>query len=275
MRPIIDFHAHVLSKYSDWYEETHALVRRYNPAFYAQLDFFLSPVGVLADMDRCGIARACMIGDQAPDTHGVIPNDFIIEFSRSSERFLPFVVVNPNAHSPAEGELERFVKAGARVYGVKLTPPYNFYEPADPRLDRVYGMAQDLSIPALFHTGGSVFPNTQPKFGNPLLLEGVARKFPRLNIVMAHGGRPKWYAEADNLVLAHPNFYIDISGLPPKNLLKYFPNIPRFPEKYVFGSDWPVVPDRKENIETLETLGFSDEALDMILFGNAQRLLGI
>lgn len=32
--------------------------------------------------------------------------------------------------------------------------------------------------------------------------------------------------------------YMEISGLPVRNLLKYFPEFERNPDKIIFGSDW-------------------------------------
>lgn len=51
----------------------------------------------------------------------------------------------------------------------------------------------------------------------------------------------------------HKNAYIDITGLPPKKLLQYFPDLPRFADKFLFGTDWPSV-DMRRNAEAVAAL---------------------
>jgi len=41
------------------------------------------------------------------------------------------------------------------------------------------------------------------------------------------------------LLRRHPNVYLDISGIPPKTLLTYFPRLDEIAHKTLFGTDWP------------------------------------
>ena len=59
---------------------------------------------------------------------------------------------------------------------------------------------------------------------------------------MAHGGRPLWMNTAFFLIRRHPNVFLDISGIPPKTLLKYFPRLEEIASKTLFGTDWPAAP---------------------------------
>jgi len=77
------------------------------------------------------------------------------------------------------------------------------------------------------------------------------------------------------MVVRHPRVYIDISGLPPKNLLTYYPKMERLSEKFLFGSDFPGVPGLRRNLEALSRLGLSRAALENICHRNAVRLLGL
>jgi len=54
-----------------------------------------------------------------------------------------------------------------------------------------------------------------------------------------HGGRPLWMDTAFFLLRRHPNVYLDISGIPPRTLLKYFPRLDEIASKTLFGTDWP------------------------------------
>lgn len=76
------------------------------------------------------------------------------------------------------------------------------------------------------------------------------------------------------MVRLHKNIYIDVAGLPPQKLLEYFPDLERFAHKFVFGTDWPNV-DVKRNIEKINQLPISQEAIKRILGENAMEILAI
>jgi len=105
-------------------------------------------------------------------------------------------------------------------------------------------------------------------------LDDLAVDFPDLTIVMAHGGRGIWYDEALSLVRLHEHVYIDISGLPPKKLPDYFPDMERFAHKFLFGTDWPSV-DMQKNIQLINSLNMTPEATVQILGENARQILGL
>jgi hypothetical protein len=69
------------------------------------------------------------------------------------------------------------------------------------------------------------------------------------------------------LVRRHPNVHLDISGIPPKALLKYFPRLEEIAAKTLFGTDWPGpgVPDIMQNLDQFRALPLSDAAREQIL----------
>jgi predicted TIM-barrel fold metal-dependent hydrolase len=68
--------------------------------------------------------------------------------------------------------------------------------------------------------------------------------------------------------------YLEISSIPPQNLLNYFPDLERLADKVLWGSDWPgpMVPGMKANVERFLPLPLSDAAKQRILYDNAARL---
>jgi predicted TIM-barrel fold metal-dependent hydrolase len=76
------------------------------------------------------------------------------------------------------------------------------------------------------------------------------------------------------LLRRHPNVYLDISGIPPKTLLKYFPRLDEIAHKTLFGTDWPGpgVPDVKQNLEEFKALPMSAEMREQILSKTAASL---
>ena len=138
----------------------------------------------------------------------------------------------------------------------------------------LYARAEELGLPVMFHTGTSRFAGTRLRLAQPMLLDDVAVDFPRLPILMAHAGRGVWYEEAALLATLHENVYLEISGLPARNLERYFPRLERVAEKMVFGSDFPGLPSVAENIAIIRGL-FSSEVARKVLWDNGTRLLGL
>ncbi|HKD82786.1 MAG TPA: amidohydrolase family protein, partial [Candidatus Angelobacter sp.] len=162
---------------------------------------------------------------------------------------------------------------------IKIHPPHQLLFPNDylsgvKELEIIYRAAEANAIPVMFHTGTSIFPGARNKYGDPIYIDDVAVDFPRLKILLAHGGRPLWMNTAFFLIRRHPNVYLDISGIPPKTLLKYFPRLEEIAHKTLFGTDWPGpgVPDIKQNLEDFRALGLKPQLQDQIL---SKTALGI
>ena len=231
----------------------------------------MKPENLVDYLDENGVDYAVALGGLNPVTTGMITNEYVAELCANSERLIPFCNINPHLMSNPAPTLERCVREqGFR--GLKLYPTYQHFYPNDPVLYPIYAKAEELGIPVMLHTGSSVFRGSRMKYGDPLFLDDVAVDFPRLNIVQAHSGRGVWYDHAFFLARQHPNVYLEISGLPPKKLLTYFPRLPELTDKVIFGSDWPG-PEIRDNIDMVRALPLDETAVANILGGNAARLL--
>jgi hypothetical protein len=268
---VIDFHFHV-AKYHMWKPWVHEYMRSINPKIYKDFNAFMTPKNILKLLDSEGIDFAVLLAENAPLTTGVVENEFIVEFCHESERLIPFASINPVADSNPSETLVKLVKDYG-MKGLKLLPPYQHFYPNDAAIYKLYEKAQELEIPVVFHTGTSIFQKARLKYANPLHLDDVAVDFPDLTIVQAHGGRSLWYDTALFLVKRHKNVYIDISGLPPQNLLKYFPDLEKIADKVIFGSDWPGVSSIRKNIEVILKLPLKEEAKRKIVGENAKKIL--
>jgi predicted TIM-barrel fold metal-dependent hydrolase len=84
---------------------------------------------------------------------------------------------------------------------------------------------------------------------------------------MAHGGRPIWMQTAFFLLRRHRNIHLDISGIPPKQLLTYFPRLEEIAQKTLFGTDWPSpgIPDIKQNLDQFQALDLPTEMKEQVL----------
>ncbi|MFQ6038413.1 MAG: amidohydrolase family protein [Candidatus Aminicenantales bacterium] len=270
--PVIDFHVHIGLK-EHWHEWVHRFQKEADSEFYTRYQDMTDPETFARYVVGQGISRAVILPEISPITTGIVSNEYVLNFTRGREVYIPFGTVNPSLATHPHLELKRLIREGVR--GVKLYPSYNRFFPDDSRLYPLYEVARDEGIPVLIHTGSSVFEGALVKYANPLHLDEVARRFPGLILVMAHSGRGLWYREAAFLARLHEHLYCEISGLPPKKLLEYFPDLERNADKFLFGSDWPGIQSIASNIQDIKSLPIRTESIEKILYRNAARILGL
>jgi predicted TIM-barrel fold metal-dependent hydrolase len=270
---IIDFHTHLLKK-----EMANPTMIQFlesvNPEFYRRIEAFADDPGLFAGYLRDqGVSHAVVLPEWAPATSAFVSTEDVVAYCQGQEMLLPFASLNPNAHRDLAAQLDYYVQ-DCGVRGLKLLPSYQFFFPNEPRLYPLYAKAQELDIPVIFHVGSSVFKGTRIKYCDPILLDDVAVDFPDLKIVMAHSGRGFWYEQCFFLSRLHRNVFMDITGLPPQNLLRYFPDLDKNTDKIIFGSDWPAMPtDIRDNVDAIQALPLSDRTIQGMLYRNAHRLL--
>jgi len=241
------------------------------------------PRSLLDHLDAVGVERACLINYVAPEVMGFTEdvNRFVGEFARQDrKRLIPFGSVHPKRSKNPKRDVERLASKW-EMGGMKIHPPHQLF-PANgyvdgrlPALRTIYRTAEQLAMPVMIHTGTSIFPGARSRFGDPMALDDVAQDFPDLTILMAHGGRPLWCDTAFYLLRRHPNVVLDISSIPPRRLLEWFPRLEEVSEKVVFGSDWPGpgIPGIREEIEGLRSLPLKATTVDRILRTNAAKLV--
>ena len=239
-----------------------------------------SPESVLRFFDAEGIERACCINYVSPDVMGFTRevNDWIADFTRAHrDRLLPVGSVNPLHELNVRDEIRRVLDLGMRM--IKIHPPHQLFSPNAYRgelwqLAEVYRECEARGVPVMFHTGTSVFPRARNVFADPMPIDDVAVDFPRLPIILAHAGRPLHGETAFFLARRHPNVHLDLSGIPPKSLPRYVPNLARIADKVLWGTDWPApgVVSPRRNVEEFRALGLGDEIERHVLSENARRL---
>jgi len=270
---IIDFHTHYVKKEllnPTWL----SFLESINPEFFAKMDdFSKNPDPFITYLKTQGVRYAVVLPECAPATSGFVPTEEVIQYCRGQEMLIPFTSMNPNVHSDLALKLQFYVE-NCGIKGLKLHPSYQFFYPNESRLYPLYATAQELGIPIIFHIGSSIFKGTRLKYCDPIYLDDLAVDFPDLKIIMAHSGRGFWYDECFSLSRLHQNVYMDITGLPPQNLLSYFPDLEKNSEKVLFGSDWPTMPTGiAKNIEAIKSLPLSERAIEAILCKNARKIL--
>jgi len=279
---ITDVHVHV-EPYRTLHAEVLASMRTNTPGFGDLARFMDDPRVFLDLLDAADVERACLINYVAPEVMGLKEdvNAFVAEYARADrKRLIPFGSVHPKRSKDPKRDVERLASK-FEIGGLKIHPPHQLFaanayaEGRMPALRTIYKTAERLGLPVTVHTGTSVFPGARSKYGDPMALDDVAQDFPDLTLIMAHGGRPLWCDTAFYLVRRHPNLYLDISSIPPKRLLEWFPRLEAIADKVLFGSDWPGpgVPGIREEIEAIRMLPLSPDLREKLFSTNARRIL--
>jgi predicted TIM-barrel fold metal-dependent hydrolase len=162
---------------------------------------------------------------------------------------------------------------------------YDGLSPSDPVLDPYFALAESQDVPACVHMGMSLSGITQdaPKFrvslGNPLLLEEMLNRHPKLRVWIAHMGFP-FLQETYGILGVYPQVYADLSASWLGTRESFYANLRQeivqgCGKQIMFGSDQMTWPDAIGiAIEWIEQADFlTAEQKRDILYNNAAKFL--
>jgi len=243
----------------------------------------------VAEMERYNIVKAM----------GFAPLDMVKMWTSAAPGRIIGGIQFPNFHNPGNPtavtewpdlELLRaeYESGNLSVMG-EITAQYSGVAPNDPQLEPYFALAEELDIPVCIHCAlgppGSPYdsqPNLRAAIGNPLLLEDVLIRHPKLRIYIAHAGHP-YLEETKAIMWLYPNVYADISVLnwlfPREDFFDYLRSLIRsgFGKRIMYGSDQMIWPDAVGmSIESIESADFlTEEQKRDIFYNNAVRFLGL
>jgi predicted TIM-barrel fold metal-dependent hydrolase len=190
----------------------------------------------------------------------------------------------PAAHA---AELEAAVKRGETQIFAEITAQYRGFAPDDPSLEPFYAMAERLDVPVGIHMGYGapggpywIYPKYRAALGNPLLLEDLLVRHPKMRVYVMHAGMPM-VDEMIMLMNAHPQVFVDISadnwGVPRAEFDGILRRLVQagYGKRIMFGSDQMVWPDSIPiAIGSVTQASFLTPAQKRdILYNNAARFL--
>jgi len=248
------------------------------PALYPSTGDYMKDV--LAEMERLNVT-AVVFGD---------PKSVQKWKDAAPARIIPGTSFS-NGMAPGQrvalDELRKdFSSGGFKVMG-EIGLQYEGISPSDPSVDSYFALAEELDIPVAIHmgTGGSGRANvTMPKFrgsmGNPLLLEELLARHPKLRVQVMHAGYPM-IEEMLTLLQANSHVYVDVAGLiwsyPIKEVNRYIERLVDggFEDRVMFGTDqllWPKL--MAYSISVIQNADYlTPQQKRDILYNNAARFL--
>lgn len=231
---------------------------------------------MIREMDEAGITKAVIPARKTNPSFGIVKNEDVGLFLEVyPERFIGFMGVDPHDGESALEEIYfRIVDGpftGIIMECGMVQPP--LYADA-PEVFPIYELCQSRNIPVILLNGANAGPDIS--YSAPISVDHVAAAFPKLKIIVSHGGWP-WVTEMLHVAWRRPNIYIS-----PDMYMVNFPGWQDYVtaanyvlrDRFLFGTAYPFVPF-KEGIRFLETCGVMKERIPDILYYNAARLLNL
>ncbi|MEP7006060.1 MAG: amidohydrolase family protein [Sphingomonas bacterium] len=187
---------------------------------------------------------------------------------------------------PSIDRLRTLHKAGQLAVLGEIGSEYDGVSPDDSRLEPYFALAEELDIPVAIHMGpgppGAAYLGMpfKMRLTDPLLLEDVLGRHPRLRIYVMHAGWPM-IDRMIALLYAHPQVYVDTGVIdytqPRAEFWLYLKRLvdAGYGKRVMFGSDQMVWPDAiPAALSAIETAPFLSAAQKRdILYNNAARFL--
>ncbi len=261
--PVIDIHTHV---FPDDVARAAMPTMEENAGVRAAFDGTIG--GLRASMRVSGIDVSVLqpVATRPSQVRSI--NDWVA--SCVAEDIVAFGSIHPDFDDSAS-ELARLRSLGMR--GVKLHPEFQACSPTDERMKPIYEavLANDLIV--LFHAGLDIAIDTLR--GTPSALADVARTYPGMRMILAHMGGFRLWDDVERHIIGLP-VYLDTSyslgHMPPERFIELVRA--HGTDRVLFGTDAPWANQALE-VAAVRGLGLPDEDLALIMWRNAERLLGL
>jgi predicted TIM-barrel fold metal-dependent hydrolase len=213
---------------------------------------------VRQQMQQAGVTHAFAMGSFSNDYDDPLGIEATLEIAAQVPGLGAIGIANPGINDQAFiRRCEEHIQAG-QVVALKAYLGYIHAYPNDRGYYPYYQLAAQYSIPFFFHTGDTYSPYAKLKYAQPIHIDEVAVDFPETKFIMAHLGNP-WMLEAAQVIYKNMNVWCDLSGL----LISQTPNdlaqdedsladlkqriqvawrYAERPNRFLFGTDWPLYP---------------------------------
>ncbi len=246
-----------------------------------------SAEGLKKEMDECGVIHSVSMGLRSAylgmDINAPTPYETPPQLRQSNITYISGI--NPFIASAQSLEKTRTSIREGLSSGLKIYLGYFPFPPDAPVYRAFYRLAEECTIPVIFHSGDTESSGSKLKFAHPLGIDDIAVEYPGVNFLIAHLGNP-WLMDAAEVIAKNKNVYGDLSGFVAgvddyHYLIKY--QMPRMKEaiawigdtsRLLYGSDWPLTP-MNEYINYIRTLFPDHDDQEKVFYKNALQFFQI
>lgn len=230
----------------------------------------------LQEMTTAGIGMAVLAGRKVLPHIGVVDNEDIFELVRDyPERFVGLAGVDPTDIEAAKEEINTYVISKG-LKGIVMEPGL-VKKPLfidDEHIYPIYEQCQTLGLPVMLMVGSNCGPTIE--YSKPCHAEAVAATFPKLKLILSHGGWP-WVTEMIHIAYRYKNVYLlpDLYLFNAPGYMDYLTAASYIlKSQMLFGSAYPYV-SLQESVDYFKNGRVRDEALPYFMEYNAKRVLGL
>ena len=236
------------------------------------------------EMDSANIKYGVLMGRAASgagNLGGVDNRDIVEAVAKWPDRFLGFLGIDLEAIPQGLAEVREYARA-TNVKGISIEPGSGVRPrwSDDESLDPIYEIAQEFDLPVSISLSGllSALGGHDISWSRPVSIQRAAQKYPKVKFIVSHAAWP--YAEEMVVVaLACPNIYVspDLYGATVGMIGAdtYVKGANMFLEdRTLFGSAYPTK-DIQEAVRDFLALGYRQDIIPKIMWGNAAKLLKI
>lgn len=200
-----------------------------------------------------------------PFTEGYFNNDKIMEYvGENPDRLIPFCAVNPWNEQQAVDELESCLKKGFK--GVKLHPTLCGFPLSNQKLvNPIFEVVESYGAAVIVHGSADLY-------NCPLEFDRMARRFPKVPLIMAHSGFFWEWELAIELALENENLYLETSRVPGFETGKIIEKLGG--SKVIWGTDGPFC-DYEWEFNKIKRYAKNETEFEAIMGGTIKGLLKI
>ena len=278
---IIDFHTHIVSPKIKQNRDEYARRCRSFASIYSDPKAKLATAEeIIAAMDKDGVDISVVL-NYGWSTQSLCAevNDYILEsVARYPKRLVGFCSVVPSDDGSALNEVERCIKFGAKGIGELRLDDHLRKKHSLAMLKPIIDTIIQNNLILLTHSSEPVGHQYSGKgTATPDLLYTLITTFPDLRLVCAHwGGGLPFYAMMPEVKTALKNVYFDTAASPFLYTPEVYGQVAQLvgADKILFGSDYPLIPQRRF-LKEIAALDLPSDTKKKILAGNAKKLLGL
>lgn len=261
---IIDAHCHI---YPDKIAEKAA---KSTGDFYSIPSLYDGKISTLLSLgDKAGVDRFIVQSVATTPKQVRSINRFIHDtVNEYPDRMYGLGTLHPDSDD-IEGDVENLILLGLK--GVKLHPDIQKFKLDDYRCLKIYELCEKKNLPMLIHTGDSRYD-----YSNPNRLIPILDIYDKLTVIGAHFGGWSMWEEATQQLYKKKNFFVDcsssfyaLSDEQIKNIIAKYGI-----DRVIFGTDYPMW-DLKTEVDRFNSLGYSEEDSEKVLFKNAMRIYSL